>query len=160
MPARPRRAPRPYPITLLAIAAAGLLAAAAPAHASDIDTEHLFGFSEGADIGKRGERELESETVARAGKAAGHYGALTETLEAKYVAAEGLRLGARASFAYFGISGVPGFPDRGEGSLQGFSFEARYALVNRAHAPFGLDHHRRAALGPPRRHLGRSGAKL
>src|SRR5262245_46179785 len=138
MPARRRRAPKPYPTTLLAASVAGLLAAAAPARASGVDTEHLFGFSEGADIGEKGERELESETIARGGKAAGKYGALTETLEAKYVAAEGLRLGARATFAYFGISGVPGLADRGDGAMQGVSFEARYALVDRARAPFGL----------------------
>jgi hypothetical protein len=134
--ARAQRSIRAAPAGLMIVAA--LLAATAPAHASDVDTEHLFGFSEGADIGKKGERELESEAIARGGKAAGHYGTLTESLEAKYVAAEGFRIGARATFAYFGISAVPGLPDRGEGTLQGFSFEARYALVDRANAPFGL----------------------
>ena len=135
---RRRYVPASGPALRLAAVAAGLLAATAPVRASDVDTEHLFGFSEGADIGKRGEREIESETIARAGKEAGKYGAVSETLEAKYVAAQGLRLGARATFAYFGISGVPGLPDRGDGAMQGVAFEARYALVDRAHAPFGL----------------------
>lgn len=116
--------------------AASLLAA--PACASDIDSEHLFGFSEGADIGKKGEREFESETIARHGKAAGQYGALTEALEIKYVATERLRLGARALFSYTGISGVPGLADHGDGGMHGLSFEARYVLVDRARSPFGL----------------------
>ncbi len=119
-------------------AAVALAAASAPARASDVDTEHLFGFSEGADIGHKGDRELESETIARLGKAAGNYGVATQNLEAKIVPVEHLRLGARASFAYFGISGVPGLADRGEGALQGLSFDARYVLVDRAQAPFGL----------------------
>jgi hypothetical protein len=51
MPARHRRAPAPYPAILIAVVA-GLIAAA-PARASDVDTEHLFGFTEGADIGKK-----------------------------------------------------------------------------------------------------------
>src|SRR5262249_20987163 len=120
---------------IAACAFAAAAAAPAPARASDVDSEHLFGFSEGADVGKKGERELESETIARGGKAAGQCGAITDTLEAKYVAAEGLRFGALAAFAYFGISGVPALPDRGDGVMQGVSFEARYSLLDRAHAP-------------------------
>ncbi|MCW5703838.1 MAG: hypothetical protein KIT82_14805 [Bradyrhizobium sp.] len=119
-----------------AVIAAGLLAA--PACASEVDTEHLFGFSEGADIGKKGEGELEAETIVRQGKAAGQYGALSEALEVKYVFTDRLRLGGRATFSYHGISGVPGLPDRGSGGMQGVSFEARYVLVERARAPFGL----------------------
>jgi hypothetical protein len=128
----------PLAASLAAAIVAAVMTADAPARASDVDTEHLFGFSEGADIGKRGDRELESETIARGGKAAGNYGVATQNLEAKIVPVEGLRLGARATFSYFGISGVPGLPDRGDGGLQGLSFEARYVLVDRVHAPFGL----------------------
>ena len=32
-----------------------------------IDTEHIFGFTEGADIGGKGERELENTTMAASG---------------------------------------------------------------------------------------------
>lgn len=128
----------PGPALRLAAVAAGLLSAAAPIRASDVDTEHLFGFSEGADIGKRGERELESETILRQGKAAGRYGAVNENLEAKQVVADGLRLNARATLSYLGISSVPGLPDRGAAALQGAAFEARHVLIDRARAPVGL----------------------
>ena len=35
---------------------------------SNVDTEHIFGFTEGADIGDKGESELESITIGRLGK--------------------------------------------------------------------------------------------
>lgn len=109
-----------------------------PVRAADVDTEHLFGFSEGADIGRTGDHELESETIARAGKIAGRYGVVTQNLEAKVVPVENFRIGGTASLAYFGIFGVPGLENRGDGALQGLSFDLRYTAINRAHAPFGL----------------------
>jgi hypothetical protein len=33
-----------------------------------VDSEHIFGFTEGADIGDKGESELESITIGRLGK--------------------------------------------------------------------------------------------
>jgi hypothetical protein len=42
-------------------------------HADEIDTEHLFVFAIGTDIGEVGERELESETNSRFGKRTGSY---------------------------------------------------------------------------------------
>ena len=105
--------------------------------AGGIDTEHLFGFTEGADIGKAGEREVEIETIARTGKSAGSYATVLQNYEAKVVPVQGLRIGAKAGLAYFDISGV-GLEDRQQASLQGLSFEARYALVDRQSSPFGL----------------------
>ena len=47
---------------LLAIAFA--VPGASPAHAQHIDTEHLFGFMIGTDVGDLGDREIEAETLA------------------------------------------------------------------------------------------------
>ena len=49
------------------------LAALLPAcvHAEGIDTEHLFGFMIGTDVGNVGEREFQSETTGRFGKNGG-----------------------------------------------------------------------------------------
>jgi hypothetical protein len=55
-----------------------LVVASASAAASDVDSEHLFGFTEGADIGKKGEREAETETIGHFGKSAGSYAAMTQ----------------------------------------------------------------------------------
>ena len=38
------------------------------ASAEEVDTEHLFGFTEGADVGKKGEQEVVLDTVTRIGK--------------------------------------------------------------------------------------------
>ena len=46
------------------------LATSQLARASVVDSEHLFGFTEGADIGKVGEREAETETIGHFGKSA------------------------------------------------------------------------------------------
>jgi hypothetical protein len=54
----------PLAVTLIALT---------PARASDVDSEHLFGFTEGADIGEAGEREAETETIGRFGRAEGTY---------------------------------------------------------------------------------------
>jgi hypothetical protein len=51
---------------------------------------------------------------------------------------ENFRVSANAALAYFGISGVPGLEDRQFATLQGLSFEVRYMLMDRHHAPFGL----------------------
>ena len=54
------------------------LAALLPAcvQAEGIDTEHLFGFMIGTDIGNVGEREFQSETTGRFGKNGGRYRAV------------------------------------------------------------------------------------
>ena len=46
---------------------------------ADVDSEHLFGFTEGADIGAVGELELEQETTGRLGKRGGTFRAFDPT---------------------------------------------------------------------------------
>jgi hypothetical protein len=50
------------------------------ARADAIDTEHLFGFTIGTDIGELGEKELESNLLSRLGTRAGSYSALSQVL--------------------------------------------------------------------------------
>lgn len=131
------------PMTLRLEAGVGLavlmvLVVGAPARASDVDSEHLFGFTEGADIGKAGEREAESETIGHLGKSAGRYAALMQNDSAKMLPMDNLRFSANAMLAHFGISGVPDLADRRLTTLMGASFEARYMLMNRRNAPFGV----------------------
>src|SRR5436305_3270516 len=49
-------------------------------NADVVDTEHMFGFITGTDIGQVGDKELESETTGRLGKLTGSYTALSHTL--------------------------------------------------------------------------------
>ena len=81
------RSPRPgtpaLPAALLASLLSLAIAAPASAEPHGIDTEHLFGFTEGSDIGVPGERELESETTGRLGKRAGRFRAFDSGLALK-----------------------------------------------------------------------------
>jgi hypothetical protein len=105
---------------------------------SEIDTEHLFGFNIGTDIGAVGDKEIESELDGRFGKRTGSYGVLSPMLGFESIAADNLRLEASASAAYHDIAGVAGLDDRRQAAFQGLSFEARYRLLDRARSAFGL----------------------
>jgi hypothetical protein len=106
--------------------------------AGEVDTEHMFGFTEGSDIGEAGEKELEADSTGRFGKFDGSYNTVATALEAKYSFSDRFRLSAVATVAYYDITGVSGFDDRRQAALQSVSFDARFRLFDREHAPFGL----------------------
>jgi hypothetical protein len=117
---------------------AGKVAAKEAAKAAEVDTEHLFGFTEGSDIGEAGERELESDTTFRSGKNSGAFNTTASEVEFKYTAFENFRISAAATLAYYDIGGVADMDDRRQGSLQSLSLNARYRVLNRDSAPFGM----------------------
>lgn len=106
--------------------------------AEGIDTEHLFGFMIGTDIGNVGERELQSETAGRFGKNGGKYRALGQEFELEFVPARNVRVELGTSFASHYIRGVPGLEDRRQLSWEGVSLDLRYRFLDRDAAPFGL----------------------
>jgi hypothetical protein len=118
-------------LCLLAMAATGV-------RAGDIDTEHLFGFMIGTDIGNVGEREFQSQTTGRFSRDAGTYRAVGQQLELEFVPADNFRIELGTAFAAHDIVGMPGFDDRRQLAWQGFSLDLRYRLLNREKAPFGL----------------------
>src|SRR5258707_646331 len=65
-----------------------------------LDSEHLFGFTQGSDIGDRGELEGESEGTSRLGKRFGTYAAVTEVLELKYSITDNFRVAPNIGLAY------------------------------------------------------------
>jgi len=92
---------------LLGLASMWLAALAAPGWASaddrkhadkagEVDTEHMFGFTEGSDIGEAGEKELETDSTGRFGKVNGSYNTVATALEAKYSFSDRFRLSAVA----------------------------------------------------------------
>jgi hypothetical protein len=107
-------------------------------NALKVDTEHIFGFTEGGDIGEVGDKEIEKETSARFGKRMGLYAASSSLFGFKYVPAEGLLTSPGVLVSYHGMSGVPGQDDRQQIALQGLLFELKYLLLDRERAPFGL----------------------
>ncbi|MFT4275440.1 MAG: hypothetical protein QM576_03695 [Rhodopseudomonas sp.] len=110
-------------------------------HAEGIDTEHIFGFSMGSDIGRPGEIEVELENVAGLGKRSGSYAALTTLTQVKYTLTDRLRIAPSFAIGAQRIDAVPGYDDRRHLSFNGAGFEVRYKLIDREAAPFGLTLH-------------------
>jgi hypothetical protein len=143
-----RRVPdRAGPTTVVAVLVAALLAIITPCRADsargaakhiDMDTEDLFGFVEGSDIGDKGEREFESDAVVRAGRSTGRFNDTAAEFQYKHTIFENFRISAAATFAYYDIAGVTDMDDRHAAALQSLSFDARFRLLDRERSPFGL----------------------
>ncbi len=118
-------------------------ALAAPAEAAHdgVDTEHIFGFSMGSDIGKKGEIELEIENVGRFGRRFGSYTGVGVLSQVKFTLTDNFRVAPGVSFASTQISGVPGMIDNRRTAVAGASMEFRYKLLDRDVMPFGLTLH-------------------
>jgi len=102
-----------------------------------IETEHIFGFTEGTDIGEKGEQEFESTIVARLGKP-GSYAAIVNESAYRNVIFDGFRLSFSALPEYYSIHSFPGLADRNQLDLSGLSSELRWQLLDRTNAPIGL----------------------
>jgi hypothetical protein len=128
------------PIKLTHLATAMCLSALLPGgvHAEGIDTEHLFAFMIGTDVGKLGEREFQSQSTGGFGKNGGNYRAFGQELELEFVPARNFRIEMGSTFAAHVISGVPGIEDRRQLSWQGVAVDFRYRFMDRDAAPFGL----------------------
>jgi hypothetical protein len=128
------------PIRAKTFQAAIVFSALLPAglHAEGIDTEHLFGFMIGTDVGDVGEREFQSQTTGRLAKNGGGYRAVSEELELEFVPARNFRIELGSAFAGHDITGVPGIEDRRQLAWQGVSVDFRYRFLDREAAPFGL----------------------
>lgn len=107
-------------------------------HAEDIDTEHIFGFLMGTDVGSAGEREFQTQTTGRFSKTAGNYRTVNQELELEFVPTNNFRIEAGSSLAAYDINSVPGFEDRRQLDWQGVSLDLRYKFLDRNAAPFGL----------------------
>jgi hypothetical protein len=107
------------------------------ARAEGIDTEHLFGFMIGSDVGNPGEREFQSQSTGRFGKS-GTYRSGEQEFEVEFVAAPNFRVELGSSFAAHDIRGVPGLDDRRQLAWQGVSLDLRYRFLDRDAAPFGM----------------------
>lgn len=110
----------------------------AATRASEIETEHLFGFTTGSDVGTLGEREFEGSTTARFGKRSGRYTAGEQTLSAEFVPLQNLRTEYSATIVAHDITGVSGLENRRQLAVGGFAADFRYRLRDRATAPFGF----------------------
>lgn len=108
------------------------------ARAEGIDTEHLFGFMIGSDVGNVGEREFESKTTGRFSRMSGNYRAVGQQMDVEFVPVENFRVELGTTFASHNIAGVPGIEDRRQLSWQGVAVDLRYRFLDKDAAPFGL----------------------
>lgn len=108
------------------------------ARCETIETEHLFGFTIGSDVGDVGERELEGSATGRFAKRNGAYGGTESTLSAEFVPIANLRTEVTGAVVSYDIAGVSGLSDQRYVAFGGFSADIRYRLLDRASAPFGL----------------------
>ena len=106
--------------------------------AEGIDTEHIFAFMIGTDVGSVGEREFQTETTGRFGKSSGNYRAAGQQLELEFVPAKNFRIEMGTTFSAHDINGIPGFDDRRQLGWQGVSVDFRYRFLDRETAPLGL----------------------
>jgi hypothetical protein len=98
-----------------------------------VDTEHIFGFTEGADVGFKGEREIETTFTSRFGKI-GNYHVLDGEAAFRYVFAEGLRASLGVLSDFHSIHNVSGLPDTTSFAFNGLSGEFRWQALERSNA--------------------------
>ncbi|MCK1708989.1 MULTISPECIES: hypothetical protein [unclassified Bradyrhizobium] len=120
------------------VACSVALASARAGAEEGFDTEHIFGFMIGTDVGTPGERELQSETTGRFGKGSGTYRALSQEIEIEVVPLPNFRIEVGGTTTLHDITGVPDIDDRRQLNFQGASLDLRYRLLDRERAPFGL----------------------
>jgi hypothetical protein len=111
---------------------------ATDARTEPIETEHLFGFTLGSDVGEVGEREIEGSLTGRFAKQTGSYIAAESTMSAEFVPIANLRTEYAAAINSYDIAGVGGLTDQRYSAFGGLSADFRYRFLDRATAPFGL----------------------
>jgi hypothetical protein len=100
-------------------------------HAEGIDTEHIFAFMIGSDVGNVGEREFQSQTTGRVSKARGNYRAVDQEFELEFVPLRNFRIELGGTFTTHDIFGVPGLANRNQFEGRGISLDLRYRFLDR-----------------------------
>lgn len=115
----------------------------AAGEAYEIDSENIFGFTEGSDVNDRGESEVELNVVGAFGRdredlGSSHYSAWETELEYEYGLTRNLTVSVGASFGYHDIQNIAELDNRSSGGFNGLSGEVKYRFLSWEHAPFGL----------------------
>lgn len=103
-----------------------------------VETENLFGFTIGSDVGHSGEKEAVLDITGRFGKGDGFYSALSKKIEVGITPVENFHVAIGTSASSHWISGVTGPEDLNRLTLESISVEMKYRLLDRTKAPFGL----------------------
>jgi hypothetical protein len=106
--------------------------------AEGIDTEHIYGFLIGSDVGDPGEREFQATATGQFSKQVGTYRAFGQQLELEFVPIKNFRIEIGTTLSAYDIAAVPGFVDRTLAGWQGAALDLRYRFLDRETALFGL----------------------
>lgn len=120
------------------IVLAGMLGVA---QSAEIDTDHLFAFNVGTDIGSPGEKEIHGDLFSEFGRAAGTYAVYAGVLGLQYTPVRNFVLDLSAAGTSHQISNVPGMDDRHSTEFAGLSLSATYRLMERSEKSMGLALH-------------------
>ena len=137
-------------LTIWTAVTCGVVLAPACASAEEgFDTEHIFGFMIGTDVGNPGEREFQTQTTGRFGKGGGTYRALAQEVEIEVVPLPNFRVEVGGTASLHDITGVPDIDDRRQFNFQAdtdlsealsFSFTGSHTTV------FDRNYNRQTAL--------------
>lgn len=145
-----RRAARARALACAALASAAVLAVAPGAGAQEpppsgsdpfreIETENIFGFTTGTDIGAEGETEVTAQTTGRFGKRGGLYRSFEHKLAVEHTPTQFMQVEFGLLGASHTIRNVPDLPARDRSAFAGVSGEVRYLLIGRGPgSPIGL----------------------
>ena len=113
--------------------------AAPPDPYHELETNYLFGFTEGADIGAEGEKSIEFESTAELGLRGGHYGSLEQEVEFEGVPSQFWAYELSAHTMGYAVHDVDGLANAQGVNFSGLSAEFRYLVIGRGPgSPFGL----------------------
>jgi hypothetical protein len=100
----------------------------------DVDTEHLFGFTEGADAGEKGEQEAVVDTISRLGKrlsgpGKGYYRVLDTKLGYQFDPIDRLSIEFGAFGTFRQVRNIVDLDDKSYGTFDGVSVEVKYQFL-------------------------------
>ena len=121
-----------------ALAVCGVPLASSVALGEELDSEHLFGFTQGTDIGAKGDKELELLGFGAFGKGQGAYSGVAGEVEGKFTIFDNFRVSPGIGVAYHNVRGVPGLDDRQGANFEGASLEMKFRLLDRRRDGIGV----------------------
>jgi len=100
--------------------------------------EDIFAYTRNTDVLPKGAKELELWATRRSGKGAGRYTAYDYRVEMEYGFTDRLQGALYLNVNQLDVSGVPGFDDRRQRRIDGFSNEWRYNILSAYKDGLGL----------------------
>jgi len=105
---------------------------------AEVDTEHMFGFTEGSDIGEPRQLEAEVEEIGRWGRMGGSYSAFSTNFNLKYPLTDYFRVAGGFTVTRFDSVGVTGIEDINRFAVDRVTAEFRWRPFDRETSLFGL----------------------